>query len=522
MRVVFTPEGRAEIINAQNTGTKSVLVTQIGVTEQAFVPNPEGGYLTLPGERKRLTTFAGSAVASDVIHVSMRDDSDDKYSLYGIGLYLDTGTLLCVYSQPDVILEKSPQAMMLLAVDMMLTDIDAASIVFGSTEFLNPPATTEVQGVVELATDAEAITGKDTWRALTASNLLAVLNERFGIGAPTAFAKKILAAATAAAVRNLLELKGAALVDTGHGNNLDADLLDGRHGEHYLDWRNFSNVPRTFFMPGQVVLLANITAPIGLLPCDGREVLRNDYPALFAAIGTRYGGGNGTTTFNLPNVEADTVPVHTSDVAKVGQRTVGAVISHNHSASSAGAGTHAHGSSSAESGWHDHVASSGAGGGHAHGASASAVADHTHSAWTDAQGNHAHSGNTSGDGAHAHTLGSFIARYQFGSSLGLHENNTGSVGTNSTGHHAHTLTTNTTGNHSHNIGMNGAGGHSHTISVAAAPAHSHPVSVNYNGVHVHAITVHAVGDHAHAITVNANGGAANLPAGIRMRYFIAF
>ena len=37
------------------------------------------------------------------------------------------------------------------------------------------------------------------------------------------------------------------------------------------------------------------------LLCDGSEVSRTEYAALFAVIGTRYGDGNTTTTFNLPD-----------------------------------------------------------------------------------------------------------------------------------------------------------------------------------------------------------------------------
>jgi microcystin-dependent protein len=40
----------------------------------------------------------------------------------------------------------------------------------------------------------------------------------------------------------------------------------------------------------------------GLIPCDGRAVPRNDYPGLFNAIGTIWGIGNGSTTFNVPNL----------------------------------------------------------------------------------------------------------------------------------------------------------------------------------------------------------------------------
>jgi microcystin-dependent protein len=44
------------------------------------------------------------------------------------------------------------------------------------------------------------------------------------------------------------------------------------------------------------------------LLCDGAAVNRTTYAALFTAIGTTYGAGNGTTTFNVPNLKGK-VPV---------------------------------------------------------------------------------------------------------------------------------------------------------------------------------------------------------------------
>jgi microcystin-dependent protein len=39
----------------------------------------------------------------------------------------------------------------------------------------------------------------------------------------------------------------------------------------------------------------------GFLVCDGRAISRTTYSALFAIIGTNFGAGNGSTTFNLPD-----------------------------------------------------------------------------------------------------------------------------------------------------------------------------------------------------------------------------
>lgn len=53
---------------------------------------------------------------------------------------------------------------------------------------------------------------------------------------------------------------------------------------------------------GTVLPFAGNTEPEGFLFAEGQEVLRNAYPSLFAAIGTTYGEGDGSTTFNLPNL----------------------------------------------------------------------------------------------------------------------------------------------------------------------------------------------------------------------------
>lgn len=53
---------------------------------------------------------------------------------------------------------------------------------------------------------------------------------------------------------------------------------------------------------GAVQFFAQATAPAGWLVCDGRAVSRATYASLFAAIGETYGAGNGSSTFNLPNL----------------------------------------------------------------------------------------------------------------------------------------------------------------------------------------------------------------------------
>ncbi len=79
-----------------------------------------------------------------------------------------------------------------------------------------------------------------------------------------------------------------------------------------------SNSDRTLTLPdasGEVVLTPSLagmvatfamnTPPAGWLKANGQAVSRTTYAALFAAIGTTYGSGNGSTTFNVPDLRGE-------------------------------------------------------------------------------------------------------------------------------------------------------------------------------------------------------------------------
>lgn len=56
---------------------------------------------------------------------------------------------------------------------------------------------------------------------------------------------------------------------------------------------------------GSVAFFAFATAPTGWLKCGGQAVSRSTYSALFAAMGTLYGVGDGFNTFNLPDLRGE-------------------------------------------------------------------------------------------------------------------------------------------------------------------------------------------------------------------------
>jgi len=58
---------------------------------------------------------------------------------------------------------------------------------------------------------------------------------------------------------------------------------------------------------GIVMPFAGSVAPEGYLLCDGSAVSRTDYATLFEVIGTTYGAGDGSTTFNVPDLSGRVV-----------------------------------------------------------------------------------------------------------------------------------------------------------------------------------------------------------------------
>lgn len=109
---------------------------------------------------------------------------------------------------------------------------------------------------------------------------------------------------------------------------------------------------RDAIAPGLIQDFGGTTAPTGYLLCDGSAVSRTTYAALFAAISTNWGVGNGTTTFNVPDLRRK-VTIGSGGTAVSGPaNTVGA---------SGGAETHT--LTTAELAAHNHAITDG---GHAH------------------------------------------------------------------------------------------------------------------------------------------------------------
>jgi len=68
---------------------------------------------------------------------------------------------------------------------------------------------------------------------------------------------------------------------------------------------------------GTIVPWSDSSIPSGFLECNGSAVSRSTYATLFGIIGTTYGSGNGSTTFNVPNLQ-DNVAVSKSGTKNLG------------------------------------------------------------------------------------------------------------------------------------------------------------------------------------------------------------
>jgi len=257
-------------------------------------------------------------------------------------------------------------------------------------------------------------------------------------------------AAVPADVQNLAtDLENVALVGVGTSVSRPAPSADpgntvGTKGSLYVssdtgavsvtdgkDWKDVS-------FAGEVRMFAGSAAPAGWLLCQGQAVSRNIYSALFSIIGTAYGAGDGSNTFNLPDLQAR-MPMGAgasrhlqSNIDQLGQAAGAEYIA----------------LSINEMPYHDHGGNTG-----------NQSALHSHVGVTDGQGDHQHT--LSGNVPIYNTAygGAGVPGVAGGSTYGFPRQ---ALGADWAGNHAHNVYTQTESVwHTHPIGAQGANwGHS--------------------------------------------------------------
>lgn len=113
-------------------------------------------------------------------------------------------------------------------------------------------------------------------------------------------------------------------------------------------WHSGNLNPSSIVPPGAIMAFAMAAIPAGYLKANGAAVSRVAFAALYAQIGTQYGAGDGTTTFNLPDLRGVFVRGLDEGRGSDPGRTLGSLqgsqnASHTHTATSDVQGAHSHG-----------------------------------------------------------------------------------------------------------------------------------------------------------------------------------
>lgn len=153
-----------------------------------------------------------------------------------------------------------------------------------------------------------------------------------------------------------VETNDQAIVDVVNGNLTDDNISDTAEisGSKLADDSvtaeklNASVIDSAASPTGVILPFAGSSAPAGYFLCDGTAISRTEYSDLFDVCGTAYGAGNGSTTFNLPDLRGR-APVGLGTHASVDTlgKNDGTVLNsrrpaHSHSGTTASNGAHTH------------------------------------------------------------------------------------------------------------------------------------------------------------------------------------
>ena len=137
---------------------------------------------------------------------------------------------------------------------------------------------------------------------------------------------------------NFVGLQAPSSVSSNINLKLPSSIVSGgfmqTDGSGNLSFQIVAGVPS-----GAVFCIAVASVPSGYLECNGAAVSRTTYAALFAVIGTQYGAGNGSSTFNIPDLRGEFIRGFDNGRGVDSGRSVASSQSdqnkqHNHSASS--------------------------------------------------------------------------------------------------------------------------------------------------------------------------------------------
>lgn len=167
INIHITTAGRQELINAQNTGTNPVVLTEFGLGLGKYTPDEPNNQTALVDEFKRVQAVAGDNVDAATIHLTISDSSSDAYTASEFGIYTNSGTLFAVCAAPADFISKVANQAFMMSIDITLTSLSTQMIEFNTASFSNPQAREDLFGVMKIATTEQAQEGDNDLTAMT-------------------------------------------------------------------------------------------------------------------------------------------------------------------------------------------------------------------------------------------------------------------------------------------------------------------------------------------------------------------
>lgn len=222
---------------------------------------------------------------------------------------------------------------------LILTQHDGTTIDAGSALPALPISSDTTQGIVELATDAETSAHTDSTLAVSPASLTSTITRIDNLEAVPGTKVQVISTPAETADPSAYPI-GMSLLDV---ISTDGWSLEGSVGNvltivssnpdrttqlffsasggasglvrvysrtyhtpsGWTTWAKMASPsdPSTMGITGEIKMWSSSTIPSGWQLCDGTALNRTTYSALYSVIGTTYGAGDGSTTFNVPNLK---------------------------------------------------------------------------------------------------------------------------------------------------------------------------------------------------------------------------
>lgn len=201
-----------------------------------------------------------------------------------------------------------------------LVTADISPIGYGTLEPGNGSQEEAIQftGITQNANGTATLTGVSTLlfkQPYTATSGLTKIHagaSTFILSNDAAFYNNIIQYINGVAIAGAINATtgSAGIVQLASAAQINAGTATGSTGAHLVvtpDQLALSNYVPTLIPSGVISAYGGTSAPTGYLACDGSAVSRSTYASLFTAISTGWGAGDGSTTFNVPDLRSRSI-----------------------------------------------------------------------------------------------------------------------------------------------------------------------------------------------------------------------